>query len=149
MRMVAKKELFRVPVWGKAMRAAGMVEVDRGNHDSAIQSLERAREALARGISIWIAPEGTRSDDGLLGEFKRGGFHLAVGAGARILPVSIDGTRAVLPAKGGEVHDGRTVRVTLHAPVATQDFDKEQLEPLIETVRDAIASGLPADARPR
>ncbi|HTA90353.1 MAG TPA: 1-acylglycerol-3-phosphate O-acyltransferase, partial [Polyangiaceae bacterium] len=97
LRMVAKSELFRIPIWAQAMRAAGFVELDRGARERAIQSLERAKQALAQHTSIWIAPEGTRSRDGALGPFKLGGFHLAAGAGARILPVTISGTRRVLP----------------------------------------------------
>src|SRR6478609_7181268 len=100
LRMVAKTELFRIPIWAQAMRAAGFVELDRSVRERAIESLERAKLALDRGTSIWIAPEGTRSRDGSLGAFKHGGFHLALGAGAPILPVTIDGTRLILPAKG-------------------------------------------------
>ena len=98
LRMVAKTELFRVPIWAGAMRAAGFVEVNRENRIAAMRSLERAREAIRAGTSIWIAPEGTRSETGELGVFKKGGFHLASGAGARILPVSVIGTGRILPA---------------------------------------------------
>src|SRR5690348_18096113 len=86
LRMVAKTELFRVPIWAGAMRAAGFVEVNRSNRIAAMRSLERAREAIQSGTSIWIAPEGTRGTGDELGSFKKGGFHLAVGAQARILP---------------------------------------------------------------
>src|SRR6188768_988851 len=88
LRMVAKTELFRVPIWAGAMRAAGFVEVNRSNRIAAMRSLDRARDAVRGGTSIWIAPEGTRGTGGELGPFKKGGFHLAVGAEARILPVA-------------------------------------------------------------
>jgi 1-acyl-sn-glycerol-3-phosphate acyltransferase len=140
LRMVAKSELFKLPIWTGAMRAAGFVEVNRQNRISAMRSLERARDAIAKGTSIWIAPEGTRSPDGQLGSFKKGGFHLAMGAGARILPVSIDGTRRVLPAKGRHVHDGEHVRVVVHEPLATsEDCDQKALMAL---VRERIESGM-------
>lgn len=140
LRMVAKSELFRLPIWTGAMRAAGFVEVNRNNRISAMRSLDRARDAIVGGTSIWIAPEGTRSPDGQLGTFKKGGFHLAAGAGARILPVSIDGTRRILPAKGSRVHNGEHVRVVVHEPVATsEDADQKQL---MAIVRDRIQSGL-------
>jgi 1-acyl-sn-glycerol-3-phosphate acyltransferase len=142
LRMVAKAELFRIPIWAQAMRAAGFVELDRGARDRAIKSLERAKQALAAGTSIWIAPEGTRSRDGTLGPFKLGGFHLAVGAGARILPVSIAGTRQTLPAKGGRVTTGAEVRVTVHDPIDPSDFGAEPGEPLVQAVRHAIERGL-------
>jgi 1-acyl-sn-glycerol-3-phosphate acyltransferase len=114
LRMVAKSELFRLPIWTGAMRAAGFVEVNRKNRISAMRSLDRAREAIQAGTSIWIAPEGTRSPDGQLGSFKKGGFHMAIGAGARILPVSVNGTRLILPAKGIHVTNGVAVRVVVH-----------------------------------
>lgn len=142
LRMVAKSELFRIPIWAQAMRAAGFVELDRGARERAIQSLERAKQALAQNTSIWIAPEGTRSRDGALGPFKLGGFHLAAGAGARILPVTISGTRHVLPAKSSRVTPGATVRVTVHAPIDPADFGAEVGETLVQAVRRAIESGL-------
>jgi 1-acyl-sn-glycerol-3-phosphate acyltransferase len=140
LRMVAKSELFRLPIWTGAMRAAGFVEVNRKNRVSAMKSLDRAREAIRAGTSIWIAPEGTRSPDGELGPFKKGGFHMAAGAGARILPVSIDGTRRILPAKGTRVHDGEHVRVVVHEPVATSD-DADQKK-LMALIRERIQAGL-------
>ncbi len=141
LRMVAKSELFRLPIWTGAMRAAGFVEVNRQNRISAMRSLDRARDAIVSGTSIWIAPEGTRSPDGELGSFKKGGFHLAAGAGARILPVSVEGTRRILPAKGTRVHNGEHVRVVVHEPIRTsEDADQKQIMAL---VRDRIRSGLP------
>ena len=142
LRMVAKSELFRIPIWAQAMRAAGFVELDRSARARAIESLARARAALAQGTSIWIAPEGTRSRDGSLGPFKHGGFHLAVGAGAAILPVTVSGTRAILPAKGARVVTGARVRVTVHAPIDPAAFGPEVDEPLVQAVRRAIESGL-------
>ena len=142
LRMVAKSELFRIPIWAQAMRAAGFVELSRAARERAIQSLDRAREALTGGTSIWIAPEGTRSKDGALGPFKLGGFHLAVGAGARILPVTVSGTRQTLPAKSGRVTSGVQVQVTVHAPVDPKLFGSEVCEPLVEAVRSKIASAL-------
>lgn len=142
LRMVAKAELFRIPIWAQAMRAAGFIELDRSAHARAVASLERAKSAIARGTSIWIAPEGTRSRDGSLGVFKLGGFHLAVGAGARILPVTVSGTRAILPAKGARVIPGAHVTVTVHAPVDPADFAGEVEQPLVQAVRGAIESAL-------
>ena len=142
LRMVAKAELFRIPIWAQAMRAAGFVELDRSARDRAIESLDRARTALAQGTSIWIAPEGTRSRDGVLGPFKLGGFHLAVGARARILPVTVSGTRAILPAKGARVVPGARVCVTVHAPVDPEAFGYEVSEPLVQAVRGSIESAL-------
>lgn len=141
-RMVAKAELFKIPGWGVAMRMAGFVEVDRGDRVQAIKSLEGAQHALARGTSIWIAPEGTRGPGGALLPFKKGGFHLASATGARILPVSIDGTSRVLSAHGRHVENGVTVRVRVHEPIATNRYAPEERDKLMSDVRDAIVSGL-------
>jgi 1-acyl-sn-glycerol-3-phosphate acyltransferase len=142
-RMVAKTELFRVPVWGRAMRVAGFVELDRHNRAKAIASLRAAQEELRRGTSIWIAPEGTRSETGKLQPFKKGGFHLALDSGARILPVSIVGTRDALLARGFNVSDGAAVQVFVHSPIDPQAFGPDRKEDLMSVVRAAIDSRLP------
>ncbi|HYQ14775.1 MAG TPA: lysophospholipid acyltransferase family protein, partial [Polyangiaceae bacterium] len=98
-RMVAKQELFRVPIWGSAMRGAGFIALDRHNRERSRSTLLASADVLHAGTSIWIAPEGTRSRDGALGEFRKGGFHLALQSGCRILPITVLGTRHVLPAK--------------------------------------------------
>jgi 1-acyl-sn-glycerol-3-phosphate acyltransferase len=137
-RMVAKTELFRVPVWAAAMRAAGFIEIDRQNREKAIASLDRAREALEQGTSIWIAPEGTRSQSGELGPFKQGGFHLALDVRARILPIVINGSRDVLLARGWTVHPGKRVRVTICPPIATSEYGHARRGELVAAVRRAI-----------
>jgi 1-acyl-sn-glycerol-3-phosphate acyltransferase len=144
LRMVAKTELFRVPIWAGAMRAAGFVEVNRSNRIAAMRSLERAREAVRAGTSIWIAPEGTRGTGGELGAFKKGGFHLAVGAEARILPIAVLGTERVLPARGTHVTDGERVRVSIGAPIDPRDYPGAGLRELMDTVRQRIIAGIEA-----
>ncbi len=143
-RMVAKKELFRVPVWGRAMAGAGFISLDRANRERSRETLLASADILHTGTSIWIAPEGTRSKNGELGPFRKGGFHLALQSGCRILPITIVGTRAVLPAKSAHITDGCTVRVVLHPPVDPRGFGEERREELIERVRSVIASALPA-----
>lgn len=143
-RMVAKQELFRVPLWGRAMRSAGFICLDRKNRERSRQTLLASADILRGGTSIWIAPEGTRSRSGELGEFRKGGFHLALQSGCRILPISINGTRAVLPAKGARVTDGCAVRVVVHPPVDPRDYGEARRDELIAAVRAAIAGALPA-----
>jgi 1-acyl-sn-glycerol-3-phosphate acyltransferase len=145
-RMVAKQELFRVPLWGRAMRAAGFIEVDREDHERAVESMRRAAAAIQSGTDIWISPEGTRSRDGKLQPFRKGGFHLALDAGVRILPVSIDGTGRVLAATGWSVQPGAQVVVTLHPAIDSREYSQDSLEALMDRVRDAIGSGLPSEA---
>ena len=143
LRMVAKRELFRIPVMGSAMRYSGFIEVDRSRHTKAIRSLAAARERLQRDqTSVWIAPEGTRSVDGQLGAFKRGGFHLAIDAGLRILPVAVDGTLRVLRAKDTEVHRDQRVRVVIGPPVDAASYGRSRTAELLAAVRESILSGL-------
>lgn len=142
-RMVAKAELFKIPGWGRAMRLAGMVEVNRSDRAQAIESLGAAKAALAAGTNIWIAPEGTRGPGGTsLLPFKKGGFYLASGAGARILPVAIVGTSQVLAAHGRSVTPGVTVRVRVQPAIATTEYTSS--EPLIAAVRSSISEGIAA-----
>jgi 1-acyl-sn-glycerol-3-phosphate acyltransferase len=142
-RMVAKTELFRVPIFGKALAVGGFVEVDRSNRARAIASLERARSVLASGTHVWIAPEGTRSRTGKLLPFKQGGFHLAMQARAPILPVSLRGTRDALPAKGVRSTSGAHVKVTIHAPIDSRRYTgKRGRHKLMADVRASIESGL-------
>src|SRR5690606_21900136 len=121
------------------------VEVDRQDHERAIESMRRAAELLRSGTDIWIAPEGTRSRDGKLGPFRKGGFHLAIDTGSRILPVTIQGTRAALPADGTKVHPGASVQVTVHPPIAPRDYEARGIEALMQAVRAAIAGPLGED----
>ncbi len=145
-RMIAKRELFDVPVFGGAMKAAGFISIDRKNTERAIASLEDAKKKLAGGVPIWIAPEGTRSPTGELLPFKKGGFVLSLATGAPILPMSIRGTRDVLRAKGVLSRPGVEVSVTIHPPCDPARFAhlprKAARDALSDEVRRAIASGL-------
>jgi 1-acyl-sn-glycerol-3-phosphate acyltransferase len=146
MRMVAKKELFDLPIFGRAIRSAGFVEVDRKNTDKAIASLDDAKKQLSGGTNIWIAPEGTRSPTGSLLPFKKGGFMIALATGAPILPISIQGTREVLRAKGMLSRSGVEVSVTIHPAIDPSKFDegdeKQRRDALVAEVRHTIESGL-------
>jgi 1-acyl-sn-glycerol-3-phosphate acyltransferase len=143
LRMVSKRELFRIPIMGSAMRYSGFVEVDRSRRAKAVRSLSAARERLQRdGTSVWIAPEGTRSVDGSLGKFKRGGFHLALDAGLRILPVVIDGTRRVLRAKDTHVHKDQRVQVRILQPIDPGAYSRGRTDELVQLVRSRIQEGL-------
>ena len=145
-RMIAKKELFKVPIFGPAIHNAGFIAIDRSNRHAAIESLRVAKETLANGVHVWIAPEGTRSQTGKLLPFKKGGFTLALDGGLRILPVSIQGTRDILPAHGVRSAAGADVRVVLHRPVDASSYTalgtKAGRDKLMIDVKEAIARGL-------
>lgn len=127
LRMITKTELFRIPGWGRAMRQAGFIEIDRKNRASAKASLERAKETLKSGINVWIAPEGTRSRDGELQPFKKGGFILASEMGVPILPVAISGTHEILPPRTLKATPGGTVAVVIGDAIKSDGRDKETL----------------------
>lgn len=113
LRMVAKAELFKVPLWGRAMKEAGFVRVTRsGDRAEAMAAMEECAAAIRRGINVWIAPEGTRSVDGRIAKFKKGGFILARDTGADIVPVAIDGSRHILPKNTRVIQRGARVRVS-------------------------------------
>lgn len=144
LRMVAKTELFRIPLFGQAMLDSGFIELDRQNRRRAMESLKLAQRRITQdGLSVWIAPEGTRSKSGVMGPFKSGGFYLAIDTEASILPVSIDGTHSVLRSGDRQVHKERSVSVRIHPAVATTDYSRRSLSELRAIVRSAIASGLP------
>jgi 1-acyl-sn-glycerol-3-phosphate acyltransferase len=130
-RMLGKKELFQIPLWGKGLRAAEFIEVDRSNHVRAVQSIERAAELIRDGVSIYLAPEGTRSRDGRIGKLKKGGFHLAKDTGTPIVPVALRGTIDILPRGTRSMHTGKRVEVTIGAPIAV---DHREIASLMDEV---------------
>jgi 1-acyl-sn-glycerol-3-phosphate acyltransferase len=142
LRMVTKTELFRVPIWGPAMREAGFIEIDRKNSARAKEALDVAKARLAQGINVWIAPEGTRSRSGELGPFKSGGFRLALASGTRILPVAIRGTEKILPADGVLVSRGASVELEFGEPIDPMPFAGARRGELVSVVRDAISARL-------
>jgi 1-acyl-sn-glycerol-3-phosphate acyltransferase len=142
LRMVTKSELFRVPIWGPAMREAGFIEIDRKNSERARQALQVAKIRLESGINVWIAPEGTRSRSGALGAFKSGGFRLAQASGVRILPVAIRGTEKILKADGVLVNRGASVELEFGTPVDPAPFGNGRRADLVKVVRDAISAML-------
>lgn len=126
-RMLGKKELFDIPVWGHGLRAAEFVEVDRSNHALAMKSIDHAAALVGDGVSIYLAPEGTRSKDGTIGKLKKGGFHLAIGTGAPIVPVAISGTNAILPPGAKGMRTGQSVHVVIGDPIPVEGKEMEEL----------------------
>jgi len=144
-RMITKEELFRVPVFGNALRAGGFIAIDRHDRHAAIRSLQRARDLLANGTHVWIAPEGTRSPTGDLLPFKKGAFYLALEAGLPILPVTLQGTRDALPAKGVRSSGGAHVSVTMHPKIDASLYaerGKAGRDALMAEVRRVLESAL-------
>lgn len=136
-RWLAKAELFRIPIFGLSMRGAGYISIDRSNRKSAFYSLARAAEAIRNGTSVMIFPEGTRSRDGALLPYKKGGFVMAVDAGVPIVPVVITGTHAIMP-KGRLLIRRRWVRVHIGRPIETASFSRKTKDDLMVKVRSAM-----------
>jgi len=137
-RIVAKESLFKIPVFGWAMTVAGYVKVDRADQKQAFASLDRAADNVRTGMPLLIFPEGTRSPDGSLGPFKKGGFVLAIKAGAPLLPVVVDGTYAILPKTTWRIKPGR-VKATFGMPIDTTVYSTENKEELMQNVRRAMS----------
>ena len=144
MRMVTKAELFRIPVFGPALRAAGFVSIDRSRRDRAVASLADARSLLHAGMSVWLAPEGTRSPSASMLPFKKGGFHLAQDAGVPILPVAINGTHRILSRSSARSLSKVSVTVTIMKAIDPSTFPAkaEGRALLMDAVRRAIQEGL-------
>lgn len=137
---LAKEELFKVPVFGHSMRRAGYIPLDRGDGREALRSLERAAGMIRAGASVVVFPEGTRTKDGNLLPFKKGGFLLAGKAEVPIVPFTITGSMAINPRNRIELYPG-TLHIRFAAPIATAGRGRQRDE-LMTEVRQAIAAGL-------
>jgi 1-acyl-sn-glycerol-3-phosphate acyltransferase len=142
-RWLAKAELFRIPIFGRAMRGAGYISIDRSDRPAAFGSLRQAAEKIRQGVSILIFPEGTRSLDGSLKPFKKGGFVMAIGAGVPIVPVAVRGTYDIMP-KHALLIRPREVAMEIGEPIPTAGVGLDSKEALMDAVRTAICRGLAA-----
>ena len=142
--VMVKKELFKVPILGRAMRMGSLVPVDRGNRDAGIEAVRAARSVVEQGLNMTIYIEGKRSFDGKLLPFKKGPFYLAMECGVPVIPMTITGTHDAMP-KGRFAIKPHRVKVIFHAPIEPKDFGSRDC--LMEKVRAAIDSGLPEEYR--
>ncbi len=141
-RVILKKEIFRIPVIGLGMRQVDFVPVDRKGIRGGKKSIDRAVQLIKeKGFSFLIFPEGTRSRNGQLQEFRRGGFFLALESKVPIVPISIQGTFELMPKGNFFVKKGR-VKVAFHPPVPVVDYGLDRLSDLSDKVKGTIRSGL-------
>jgi len=140
--ILAKKEIWRIPILGKALDLAEIVPVERENRDAAIQSIRRAGEVMQHHINMTLFPEGTRSRDGRLLPFKKGPFHLAAETGFPIVPITILGTYEMMP-KGNMIVRPGTATLVFHPPVDPRRYPSR--EELMQAVRDVINKALPGE----
>jgi len=138
---LAKREAFRIPVLGRAMRLRGFVPVDRKNRERAAMAIDEAAGALRKGKSFLVYPEGTRSPDGRLQPLRKGVFVMALRAGAPIVPVSLSGATRIMRKGEWAMHSG-LIRITLQNPVRTDNRSLDDRDQVMEEVRRAILQGL-------
>jgi len=145
--ILLKKSLFAYPIVGQAFHLAHFIPVDRSKQESAIASLEKAIEAMRGGQSFLIYPEGTRSPDGRLQEFKKGAVVMAIKAGVPIVPIACSGAHRVMRKQSLDIHPGE-ILVEFLASIDASQYTFEQREEVNARVHDALAAGLPLDQRP-
>lgn len=138
MKWLSKEAIFKVPFMGWMMRMAGDIAVRRSDPRSRAQALEACRDRLAKGVSVMIMPEGTRSADGQVARFHDGAFRLAVETGCPILPIALAGTRAAI-SKGSWVFNRATAIARVLEPVETAGLTLDDVPALRERVRQMIA----------
>jgi len=137
-RWLAKKELFNVPIWGPAMRRSGYIPIDRSHGRKAIKSLDEAAQKIAAGTSVIIFPEGTRSKDGKLHDFKAGAMVLAIKSAVPIVPVAILGTFEILP-KGKLLMTPGKVQIRVGRPIETKNCSSRDKHELARVAQEAVA----------
>ena len=142
LRWVAKRELMRVPIFGFAIKRMGMIIIDRKDPEKAHESMKAADKQIKSGLSVIILPEGTRSSDGRLLEFKKGGFVMALQTKTPILPVTINGSRFCLP-KGGlfSLRPGK-IQMIIHDIVDVAGLTIKDRDRISAKVRQVIEGGL-------
>lgn len=133
-RWIAKKELFHIPFVGQVMRGLGYIAIDRSQGREAVKSLDQAAKRIAQGISVLIFPEGTRSDNGKLQDFKTGAALLAIKAKVPVVPLSFNGSYEVLP-KGRFLPQKGEVCIRIGKAISTEHYknsDKQTLTLLLQ-----------------
>ncbi|HOO70343.1 MAG TPA: lysophospholipid acyltransferase family protein [Spirochaetota bacterium] len=136
-RWVMKKELRKAPVIGYFCEKAGHVYIDRSNTEAALQSINEAKSRISGGTSILFFPEGTRSPEAKLLPFKKGAFKFALDMGLPVLPVTIIGTKYILPNNTLALFPGKATMI-IHKPIDIREYDEEHIGDLMERTRRVI-----------
>ncbi len=140
-RFMAKKSLAWIPIFGWSLHLSGHILIDRERAQSALKSSKKAASLLKNGVSIIVFPEGTRSPDGQVKEFKGGAFLLALKSQAPIVPVCISGTYHMLPRNGWCFWPG-TIQIHVGEPIPTQGVSLSEARLFMKRVRDTIIQNL-------
>jgi len=138
LKMLAKKELYKIPLFGWVLHAGRHVKIDRQNREKAVHHLDKAIERVKKGdISIMVYPEGTRSTDGKIKNFKKGAFVLAIKSGIPIVPVTIAGSREIVPKKSLRINEG-TIKIVIDKPIETKGLSLDDKNELLKNVQEKI-----------
>jgi 1-acyl-sn-glycerol-3-phosphate acyltransferase len=138
---LAKKELFSIPFFGWTMAAAGYIRIDREGTRETVEAMNEAARKIRDGMSIVIFPEGSRSSDGSIQPFKKGGFTLAIKSGVPVVPITITGSRDIMPRDRLTVTSGE-IQIQMGHPIETQDYSLKDRKSLMEKVRKAISENI-------
>jgi 1-acyl-sn-glycerol-3-phosphate acyltransferase len=138
-RWIIKKEILKVPLFGHALYASRNIFIDRSNRESAVESIHRGMARLPPGASVLFFAEGTRSPDGEIHDFKKGGFVTAIEGKLPILPVTVNGSRRVLPKKSVVFQPG-SIEVVVGDPIETTGCAGGVLEELMRSTRNTIVA---------
>lgn len=138
---LAKKELFSIPFFGWTMAAAGYISVDRKGTRETVEAMNDAARKIREGMSVVIFPEGSRSQNGTIQPFKKGGFTLAIKSKVPIVPIAIHGSRTIMPKDRLKISPGE-IRIQLGSPIETENFSLKDREFLMAKVRERISQNL-------
>jgi 1-acyl-sn-glycerol-3-phosphate acyltransferase len=134
---LAKKELFSIPFFGWTMAAVGYISIDRGGTRDTVEAMNEAARKIRDGMSVVVFPEGSRSPDGSIQAFKKGGFTLAIKSKVPIVPISISGSRDIMPKDKLTATSGE-IRIRMGHPIETENFSLKDRESLMKNVREVI-----------
>ncbi len=138
-RWVAKRELFKIPVFGQTMRLAGNIPVDRDGSESDKSRLSEAVTAVRERVSVMFFPEGTRESDGKLKSFKKGAAVFAIQAGVPIVPMAVSGTRLILPKRSLAIRWGQRAALVIGEPIPTQGLTLDDRDALTHRLEETVA----------
>lgn len=136
-KFIVKQELMRIPLFGPSMRKAGYIGIERKDPRKAVESIKKAAEKIKQGASVVIFPEGTRSIDGRLREFKRGGFSLSLKSGCDIVPVAISNSYLIAPKGSLRINRG-SIDMAIGEPISVKGYRKKNIAELMDRVKDAM-----------
>ncbi|MET1256064.1 lysophospholipid acyltransferase family protein [Aliikangiella maris] len=142
LRMLAKKELFKIPVFSAALRRGEFLSIDRHNREQSLKDLEVAKAKMLSGIILWVAPEGTRSKDGKLAEFKKGGFHIALDTKALVIPLVIKNIHKVQAGSDLQLFLNQQIDVEICQPIDAAEFNVETRREFVALVRERMLTAL-------